>query len=126
MFQSETGKFRKLRDHGDAVFGGDLVHRRSTIGYADYMFTLTECVIGWKMDLLDMLVLSTVEAEYMVAADALVKALLRWQELVRKFRQDSIRVLEDDTKRSLANMKMKAIMVEKFMTLLNFFHVLQQ
>ena len=40
-----------------------------------YVFTLAECVIGWKMDLLDMLVLSTIEAEYMVADDASAKAL---------------------------------------------------
>ena len=52
------------------MFGGDLVHRRSTTGYADYVFTLAECVIGWKMDLLNMLVLSTIEAAYMVVADA--------------------------------------------------------
>ena len=106
------------------MFGGDLIHKRSTTGYADYVFTLAECVIGWKMDLLDMLVLSTIETKYMVVADALVKAL-RWQELVRKFRRDSIRVLEDDTKRSPVDMKTKAILVQKFKTFLSLLYILQ-
>ena len=35
VFQSKTGKSKKLQDHGDVVFDGDLVHRRSTTGYAD-------------------------------------------------------------------------------------------
>ena len=113
-----------LQGYGDAEFGGDLVPRRSTTGNADYVFTLAECVIGWKMDLLDMLVLSTIEAEHMVVAGASVKAL-RWQGLVRKFRQDLIRVLEDDTKRSPADMKTKAVRVEKFMTFLSLLHILQ-
>ena len=35
-----------LQSYGDAEFDGDLVPRRSTIGNADYVFTLAECVNG--------------------------------------------------------------------------------
>src|SRR2546430_15447381 len=113
-----------LQGYGDAEFGGDLVPRRSTTGNADYMFTLAECVNGWKMVLHEMLVSSTIEAEHMVVAGASMKAL-RWQSLVRKFRRDSIRVLDDYTKRSSADMKMKAILVEEFRTLLSLLYVFQ-
>ena len=102
-----------LQGYGDAEFGGDLVPRRSTTGNADYVFTLAECVNGWKMVLHEMLVSSIIEAEHMVVADASRKAL-RWKGLVRKFRRDSIRVLNDYTNRSPADMKTKAILVEKF------------
>src|SRR5205809_7940778 len=91
----------KLQCHGDAKFGGDLVPRRSMTGNADYVFTLAECVDGWKMVLHGMLVSSTIEAEHMVVADTSGK-VLRWKGLDRKFRRDSIRVLEDYAKRSPA------------------------
>src|SRR3954462_11016123 len=71
-----------LQCHGDAVFGGDLVHRRSTTGNADYVFTLAECVNGWKMVLHEMLVSSTIKAKHMVLAGASMMAL-RWIGLVR-------------------------------------------
>src|SRR3954469_16601924 len=102
-----------LQGYGDAEFGGDLVPRRSTTGNADYVFTLAECVNGWKMVWHEMLISSTIEAEHMVVTDASVK-VLRWQGLVRKFRRGSIRVLEDYTKRSPTDMKTKAILVEEF------------
>src|SRR2546430_9403210 len=86
-----------LQGYGDAKFGGDLVPRRSMTGNADYVFTLAECVNGWKMLFHEMRVSSIIEVEHMVVAGASVKAL-RWR-LVRKFRRDSIRVLEDYTKR---------------------------
>src|SRR3954468_6403461 len=108
----------KLQCHGDAEFDGDLVPRRSTTGNADYVFTLAECVDSWKMVMHEMLVSLTIEAEHMVVADASGKAL-RWRGLVRKFRRDSIRVLEDYTKRSPADMKTKAIRVEEFRVFLN-------
>src|SRR4051812_11082097 len=114
----------KLQCHDDAKFGGDLVLRRSTTGNADCVFTLAECVDSWKMVLHEMLVSSTIEAEHMVVADASGKAL-RWQGLVRKFRRDSIRVLEDYTKRNPADMKTKAILVEEFRALLSLLYVLQ-
>src|SRR3954470_16841022 len=93
--QVSTMDYEILQGYGDAEFDGDLVSRRSTTGNADYVFTLAECVNGWKMVLHEMLVSSTIKAEHMVVAGASVK-VLRWQGLVRKFRQDSIRVLEDD------------------------------
>ena len=71
-----------LQGYGDAEFGGDLVPRRSTTGNADYVFTLAECVNGWKMVLHEMLVSSTIEAEHMVLAGA-SKVALRWIGLVR-------------------------------------------
>ena len=124
MFHSETKKFGKLQGHGDAVFGGDLVHRKFTTGNADYVFTLAECVDSLKTCLHEMLVSSTIEAEHMVVADASGKAL-RCFGLVRKFRRDSIRVLEDYMKRSPADMKTKAIQVEEFRMFLSLLYVLQ-
>src|SRR3954469_9412775 len=91
-----------LQGYGDAEFGGDLVPRRSTTGNADYVFTLAKCVNGWKMVLHEMLVSSTIEAERMVVANALGKAL-RCKSLIRKFKRDFIRVLTDYTKRSPAD-----------------------
>ena len=88
------------------------------------MFTLAECVDSWKMVLHEMRVSSTIEAEHMVVVEASGKAL-RCFGLVRKFRRDSIRVLEDYTKRSPADKKTKAILVEEFRILLSLLYVLQ-
>ena len=57
------------------------------------MFTVAECVVSWKAELQDTIALSTTEAEYMAAVEALKKAL--WlRELVETFNiiQDSVRV----------------------------------
>src|SRR3954468_22914219 len=113
-----------LQCNGDAEFGGDLVPRRSTTGNADYVFTLAECVDSWKMVLHDMHVSSIIKAEHMIVAEASGKALSCFG-LVRKFRRDSIRVLEDYTKRSPADMKTKAIRVEEFRVFLGLLYMLQ-
>ena len=58
-----------------------------------YVFTIVECVVCWKEELLDTIALSTTEAEYMAAVKASKEAL--WlRELVETFSivQDSIRV----------------------------------
>ena len=80
--QVSTRDYETLQGYGDAEFGGDLVPRRSTTGNADYVFTLAECVNGWKMVLHEILVSSTIEAEHMVVAGA-SKVALRWIGLVR-------------------------------------------
>ena len=72
----------------------------------------------------EMLVSSTIEVEHMVVAGASRKAL-RCFGWVRKFRWDSIRVLEDYTKRSPADMKTKAIRVEEFRVFLGLLYMLQ-
>ena len=57
-----------------------------------YVFTVTECVINWKVELEDIVALSTTEAEYMDAVEASKEAL--WlRGLVETFSiiQDSVR-----------------------------------
>ena len=48
-FQVSTIDCDILQGYGDVEFGGDLVPRRSTAGNAEYVFTLADCVNGWKI-----------------------------------------------------------------------------
>jgi hypothetical protein len=56
----------------DADYVGDLDDRTSTIGY---VFTLTGGPICWKSMIQSMVAMSTIEAEYMVAAEVAKEAL---------------------------------------------------
>jgi hypothetical protein len=56
----------------DADYAGDLDDRTSTIGY---VFTLTGGPICWKSMIQSMVAMSTIEAEYMVAAEVAKEAL---------------------------------------------------
>ena len=40
-----------------------------------YVFTTAECIVRWKEELQDTMVLSTIEVEYMTAIEASKKAL---------------------------------------------------
>ena len=53
-----------------ADFAGDLDKMRSQIGY---LFTLRGCTVSWKATLQNVVALSTTEAEYTAAAEALKK-----------------------------------------------------
>ena len=68
----ETGKPRLLQGYVDADYTGDLDQRRST---TSYVFTVAECVISWKVELQDIIALSTTEAEYIAAVEASKEAL---------------------------------------------------
>ena len=73
MFQKlKMGKLRELQSYVDVDYTGDLDQRRSTMGY---VFTITECVISWKIELQDTIALSMTEAEYMTAVETSKEAL---------------------------------------------------
>ncbi|KAH9698599.1 hypothetical protein KPL71_024065 [Citrus sinensis] len=56
----------------DSDFAGDLDRRRSLIGY---LYMLDGCLINWKASLQHVVALSTTEAEYTAAAEAVKEAL---------------------------------------------------
>lgn len=56
----------------DSDYAGDLDRRRSLIGY---MFTFNGCLISWKATLQHVVALSTTEAEYIVATEAVKEDL---------------------------------------------------
>ncbi|KAH9750946.1 Integrase catalytic domain-containing protein [Citrus sinensis] len=56
----------------DADFAGDLDKRRSQTGY---LFTLEGCTVSWKATLQNIVALSTIEAEYTAAAEALKETI---------------------------------------------------
>uniref|UniRef100_A0A2N9IN85 Integrase catalytic domain-containing protein n=1 Tax=Fagus sylvatica TaxID=28930 RepID=A0A2N9IN85_FAGSY len=56
----------------DSDYAGDLDKRRCLIGY---VFTLSGCTISWKVTLQSTIALSTTEAEYMAATEAVKEAI---------------------------------------------------
>jgi hypothetical protein len=56
----------------DSDYAGDLDKRRSLTGF---VFTLSGCAISWKATLQSTVALSTTEAEYMAAAEAVKEAI---------------------------------------------------
>ncbi|KAH9718762.1 hypothetical protein KPL71_022343 [Citrus sinensis] len=56
----------------DADYAGDLDRRRSLTGY---LFTFNNCTINWKSQLQSVVALSTTEAEYTAAAEAIKEAI---------------------------------------------------
>ena len=56
----------------DADYAGDLDDRRSTTGY---VFTLTRRPICWRSMIQSTIAMSTIEAEYMAAAEVAKEAL---------------------------------------------------
>ncbi|KAH9770981.1 hypothetical protein KPL71_012549 [Citrus sinensis] len=56
----------------DSDYAGDLDKRRSLTGY---LFRLSGCTISWKASLQNVVVLSTTEAKYTAAADAIKEAI---------------------------------------------------
>lgn len=61
-----------LLGYMDSDYAGDLDRRRYLIGY---MFTFNGCLISWKATLQHVVALSTTEAEYIVATEAVKEAL---------------------------------------------------
>ncbi|XP_060182061.1 secreted RxLR effector protein 161-like [Lycium barbarum] len=71
--------FYRMRNEGfsvlgyvDSDFAGDLDRKRSTTGY---IFTLKSSAISWKATLQSIVALSTIEAEYMAAGEAIKEAI---------------------------------------------------
>jgi len=60
-FDRKTNSDYKIAGYSDSDFAGNLDRRRSLTGYA---FTLSDCVISWKVALQSTVALSTIEAEY--------------------------------------------------------------
>ncbi|KAH9682681.1 hypothetical protein KPL71_027445 [Citrus sinensis] len=58
--------------YADADYAGDLDRRRSLTGY---LFTFNNCTINWKSQLQSVVALSTTEAEYTAAAEAIKEAI---------------------------------------------------
>src|SRR4051812_8469008 len=88
VFQSETGKSMILQGYGDATFGGDLIIEDLRQVVRVNVFTLAECVISWKFQLMKR------NTRLRLAS----KVALWWKGLVRSFGiwQDSVRVHEDE------------------------------
>ncbi|KAH9660266.1 hypothetical protein KPL70_024153 [Citrus sinensis] len=61
-----------LRGYVDSDYAGDLDRRRSLTGY---IFMLNGCTINWKATLQSVVALSTTEAEYIAATEAVKEAL---------------------------------------------------
>ena len=61
-----------LRGYADSDYAGDLDRKRSLIGY---IFMLNGCTVNWKATLQSVVALSTTEAEYIAATEAVKKAL---------------------------------------------------
>ena len=73
LVYSEEGKNgHTLIGYVNADFAGDLDKRRSQIWYS---FTLEGCTVSWKTTLQNVVALSTIEAEYTVAAEAFKEAI---------------------------------------------------
>ncbi|KAH9724032.1 hypothetical protein KPL70_007344 [Citrus sinensis] len=65
-------KSEEIRGFVDSDFAGDLDIRRSLTGY---LYMLDGCLINWKASLQHVVALSTTEAEYTAAAEAVKEAL---------------------------------------------------
>ena len=63
---------QKLLGYVDSDYAGDLDKRRSLTGY---VFTLFGCTISWKATLQPVVALSTTEAEFIAATEAVKEAL---------------------------------------------------
>ena len=70
-FQKDGGGISIL-GYVDSDYAGDLDRRRSTTGY---IFTLVGSAVSWKSTLQSIVALSTTEAEYMAAAEAVKEAI---------------------------------------------------
>lgn len=72
MFRTDKGSEVRLEGFMDANYAGDLDKRRSLTGY---LFKLNGCIINWKAILQNVVALSTAEAEYTAAAEAMKESI---------------------------------------------------
>ena len=66
-FEQDKSLGKCIVGYCDSDYAGDLDKRRSTTGY---LFTLTKAPVSWKFTLQSTVALSTTEAEYMAAVEA--------------------------------------------------------
>ena len=71
-FDRGTNSDCKIAGYSDSDFACDLDRRRSLTGYT---FTLSDSAISWKATLQSIVALSTTEAEYMTATEAVKDAI---------------------------------------------------
>ena len=72
VYGKSVGKVAGLCGYVDSDYAGDLDRRRSLTGY---MFFLDGCLVNWKASLQHIVALSTTEAEYTAATEAVKEAL---------------------------------------------------
>ncbi|KAH9762156.1 hypothetical protein KPL70_000706 [Citrus sinensis] len=72
VYGKSAGKVAGLYGYVDSDYAGDLDRKRSLTGY---MFFLDGCLINWKASLQHVVALSTTEAEYTAATEAVKEAL---------------------------------------------------
>ncbi|KAH9650187.1 hypothetical protein KPL70_026271 [Citrus sinensis] len=72
LYGRSEGRCDGLWGYVDSDFAGDNDRRRSLIGY---LFMLNGCIISWKASLQHVVALSTTEAEYTAATEAVKEAL---------------------------------------------------
>lgn len=84
----------KLKGYTDSDFAGDVDNRRST---SSYIFTLCDGCISWKSQLQKLVALSSTEAEYIAACDA-VKESIWLKGLLNEisFANDSVDIYTDN------------------------------
>lgn len=89
VYGRSNGKGKGVCGFVDTDFAGDLDRRRSLTGY---MYTLNGCLIDWKARLQHVVALSTTEAKYTAAAEAVKKAL--WLKGLRAELGDNQKIVE--------------------------------
>ncbi|KAH9754460.1 hypothetical protein KPL71_015451 [Citrus sinensis] len=93
LYGGTGNKENILVGYVDSDFAGDLDKRRSLTGY---LFTLGGCTVNWKATLQNVVALSTTEAEYTAAAEALKEAIwLKGMIIELGAEQDSVEVYCD-------------------------------
>ncbi|KAH9684927.1 hypothetical protein KPL70_013734 [Citrus sinensis] len=93
LYGGTGNKGNILVGYVDSDFAGDLNKRRSLPGY---LFTLGGCTVNWKATLQNLVALSTTEAEYIAAAEALKEAIwLKGMVTELGAEQDSVEVYCD-------------------------------
>ncbi|KAH9658397.1 hypothetical protein KPL70_023479 [Citrus sinensis] len=93
VYDGENKKGHTLIGYVDADFAGDLDKRRSQTGY---LFTMGGCTVSWKATLQNVVALSTTEAEYTAAAEALKEAIwLKSMTTELGAKQESVTVYSD-------------------------------
>ncbi|KAH9779695.1 Integrase catalytic domain-containing protein [Citrus sinensis] len=93
VYGGEDKNGHTLIGYVDADFAGDLDKMRSQTWY---LFTLRGCTVSWKATLQNVVALSTTEAEYIAAAEALKEAIwLKGMTAELRAKQESVTVYSD-------------------------------
>ncbi|KAH9791941.1 CCHC-type domain-containing protein [Citrus sinensis] len=108
MYGKTEASDEVLKGYVDSDYAGDLDRRRSLTGY---LFMLNGCAVNWKATLQSVVALSTTEAEYTAATEAVKEALwLKGNEVSR----GAVKMVKIHTDENLADAFTKVIPVAKF------------